>query len=90
VREAHGRRTSNVRRQDISATLSQVIQCRVDVPGVPERDRVHHQAQRVELVFLSFPIPLAELAPLPVEGGAGQAVAEQGRASINSGARLPW
>ncbi len=44
----------------------------VDVAGVPQYDRVEDQAECAELVFLAFPIRLAQLAALAVEQLAGQ------------------
>jgi hypothetical protein len=53
----------------------QVHQRRVDVPSVPQRDRVEHQAKRSELVFLTFAIALPKFAALPVEDRSAEAVA---------------
>jgi len=44
----------------------------VNVAGVPQYDRVEDQAECAELVFLAFPIRLAQLAALAVEQLAGQ------------------
>jgi hypothetical protein len=46
----------------------------VDVAGVPEHHHVQHEAERAELVFLAFPVRLAQLAALPVKDLAGQPV----------------
>jgi hypothetical protein len=46
----------------------------VDVAGVPQHDGVDDQAERAELVFLAFPVRLAQLATLPVEDLARESV----------------
>jgi len=46
----------------------------VQVAGVPQGDGVDDDAQRAELVFLSFAVGLVDLSPLAVEDLAGQAV----------------
>src|SRR2546429_537849 len=37
------------------------------VEGVPQDDYIDHQPERPELIFLAFPVPLPELAPLPMK-----------------------
>ncbi|OHV19249.1 hypothetical protein BBK14_29360 [Parafrankia soli] len=49
--------------------------CGGEVAGVPQHDSVEDQAQRAELVFLAFPVGLAQFPALPMEDLAGQAVA---------------
>ena len=46
----------------------------VEVLGVPEHERVERQAERAELIFLTFPIGLAQLAPVAVEDDPGDGV----------------
>ena len=61
--------------RDCSATLARVFQC-VDVPGVPEHDRVHHQSRRVGL------------PGLPSELSRGQAQKSRPPAAQNAGVVL--
>ena len=43
--------------------------------GVPQDDRVEHQAKRTELVLLPFAVALAQLTALPVKDPPAQLVA---------------
>ena len=47
----------------------------VEVAGVPQHDGVKDEVEGAELVFLAFPVALAQLAPLAVEDLAGESVA---------------
>lgn len=47
----------------------------VEIPGVPQGDRVDDDSECAELVFLSFPVFLVELAAFAVEDFARQSVA---------------
>src|SRR5262249_26460468 len=45
-----------------------MVQRRLDVERVPEHQHVDHQAQRPQLVLLTFSITLADFAAVPVAG----------------------
>jgi hypothetical protein len=53
---------------------SQLAQCRVDIDRIPENDAVQNDAQRAELVFHSFPVPLEQFAAASVEYLLGERV----------------
>ena len=53
----------------------QLLECGIHVDRIPKDDHIHHQPQGAELVFLSFPIPLIQLAALAVKQDAAKAVA---------------
>ena len=44
------------------------------LPGVPERDCVDDETREPQLIFLSFPIGLTDLALLAVKSGPGERV----------------
>ena len=52
-----------------------VVDRALGVDGVVENDRVHDQAERVELFFLAVTVRLAELAAAAVADVAGKAMA---------------
>ena len=52
-----------------------MVQGGLDAGGLPEHDDVDHDAEAVELVFLTGLVVLTELAALPVEDVAGQRIA---------------
>ena len=54
--------------------LTQLIQCRLHVDGVPQDDDVEHQAQRAQLVLLTLLIALPEFAAFSVKNGARHTV----------------
>ena len=65
----------NVGRVERVAVRGEVVEGGLDVDGLPEHDDVDHDAEAVELVFLTDLVVLTELAALPVEDVAGQRVA---------------
>jgi len=52
--------------------LFELLQCCVDVDCVPKDNDIYNQSKRSKLIFLSFTISLAQLAPLSVEYGSSQ------------------
>ena len=65
----------NVSRVERIAVRGKVVEGGLDVDGLPEHDDVDHDAEAVELVFLTDLVVLTELAALPVEDVAGLCVA---------------
>jgi hypothetical protein len=52
-----------------------LLECRFHIDGIPQHNGIDDQAQRPELIFLAFTIPLAEFAALTVKDSACHAVA---------------
>src|SRR5262245_10488434 len=68
------RQAGHILAPDLEALLAELPQRRVHVDGVPEHDDVDDQTERAQLVLLPLAIPLAQLATLAVENGAGKHV----------------
>ena len=64
----------NIFRIHYYALGAEMAQSRVDITRVPQHQRVDNQAQCPKLVFLPFPVSLAQLALLPMKHLARQAV----------------
>ncbi len=69
------RKPSDVVIFDPPAAGTHLIQRCLRVARVPEHDRVDDEAERAELVLLSFLVPLPQLAALAEEDGSRNAVA---------------
>ena len=53
----------------------QLIQGGLEVDGIPQHDNIEHQAECAQLIFLTFPVMLAQLAAFAMEHRAGDAMA---------------
>ena len=54
--------------------LSELLQDRLRVNGIPENNHIDDEPKRAELIFLSFAVPLAQFAPFTAEDDACDAV----------------
>lgn len=59
---------------DGDAAVAEFGERGVQIAGVPQDDRVQHQTECAELVFLAFPVGLAYLPPPAMEDEPGQGV----------------
>ena len=59
---------------DLVAGGSEVCDRVAEVLGIPQHERVEREPERAELVFLAFPVGLAQLASVAVEDDAGDGV----------------
>ena len=59
---------------DLVAGGSEVCDRVIEVLGVPQHERVEREAERAELIFLPFPVALAQLTLVAVEDGPGDGV----------------
>jgi hypothetical protein len=59
-----GRQAGHVFREHWKAFGPELLKCRIDIKRVPENDDIDYQSEGSKLVFLSFPIALAQFAPL--------------------------
>lgn len=60
---------------DLQAVRPQMRQGLFHIAGVPECQRVDYQAQRTQLVFLTFAVALSQFPAFAMEGNTGDAIA---------------
>ena len=70
-----GRQASHVFREHWKAIGPELLKCRIDIKPVPENDDTDYESEGSKLVFLSFPIALAQFAPLAMKNSPCQLVA---------------
>jgi len=75
VAEAEWRQARDIFRPDIVTFGVELTESGIHVDGVPEYDEIDDQAERSELIFLSFTIALAQFAALSMKDDAGELVA---------------
>ena len=72
------------------ASVTQLIECRFHIEGIPQHYRIDDQAQCPELILLAFTIPLPEFATLPMKDrtrytvGAFSSIELGGSSSLSS------
>jgi hypothetical protein len=69
------RQPCHVFRKHWKALGPELLECRIDIKRVPENDDVDHEPEGSKLVFLPFPIALAQFAPFAVKNCPCQLVA---------------
>lgn len=84
--EAERRQTGNVLIPNLMTIGAKFGQSRVHVQRVPEHDDVDHEAERAELIFLAFPVSLAQFTPLAMEYDTGELVAALAAIKLNQNA----
>jgi len=60
---------------DFEAFGPQLVERRFHIQGIPQYDRIDHQPQRPELIFLALTVPLSQFTSLAMEHRAGDTVA---------------
>jgi hypothetical protein len=65
----------HVFREHWKAVGPELLKCRIDIKRVPENDDIDYESEGSKLVFLSFPIALAQFAPLAMKNSPCQFVA---------------
>ena len=70
-----GGQPGHVFREHWKAIGAEFMKCRIDIKRVPENDDIDYESEGSKLVFLSFPIALAQFAPLAMKNRPCQLVA---------------
>jgi hypothetical protein len=70
-----GRQPGHVVREHWKPLGPELFKCQIDIKRVPENDDIDHKPEGSKLVFLPFPIALAQFASFAVKNSSRQLVA---------------